>query len=706
MKTSTFFSCAVAFFAVTSSLFAGGPLYSINGKAVRYQSSTISYKLDRGPLGIFTDLQARQLANESFQVWANVASSNLAFQHTAGDTLPVDVNESNYLQYTTLTDFKYDGINPIIFDSDGAITDALFGVGASESVIGFAGSGDQNNDGYYDEGEAIMNGVFADGGAGSFTLAEWKATFVHEFGHFIGLDHTQINIPFENDATKTIYIPTMYPFATINDTPLGELNPDDIAAVSVLYPEPSFAASTGIIAGSVVRANNAVVRGANVVAISAGSDSLMNQISTVTDYFEQNNGNFSIAGLSPGKYFVRIEPIDPAFTEGSSVGPYSWESTGLSFVNPVTTEYYNGVNESGTTADDPLHRDSVTVTAGATTAAINFIANSSGSSGGSTLMTENFTAAAGTALTSAGWTISGSSTVNVVSIVQPGLTFSGYPSSDIGNAARLNTNGQDVFQPFASVNSGSVYLSFMMKVDSAKTGDYFIALSPIGSQTNYLARLHVKSSGAGFTVGISKQAETAGGNTYGTTVYSFGSTYLVVVKYEFVPGGTTNDAISVYVFSSLFPTSEPGTPAIGPYTNATRDDAGDLGNVTLRQGSAAAAPYLTIDGIRVSTGWPGTTTFVRPTAGSFIPATMELMQNYPNPFNPTTVIRFALPVAEFVTLKVFDVLGREISTVVRELKSAGIHEVSFDASPLSGGTYFYRLETPSQRLTKRMVLIK
>ena len=236
MKSFVHFFAVIIFTIISSAIvYAGGPLSTLNGIAVRYQSSSIAYKLDRGPFGIYTSAQAQTLANASFKVWDDVATSNVTFQHTAADTLPVDVNGSNYLQYTTLTDFKYDGINPIIFDSDGAITDALFGAGSSASIIGFAGSGDQNNDGYYDEGEAVMNGKFADGSATSFTLAEWKSTFVHEFGHFLGLDHTQINGEFVNDATKTIYIPTMYPTATANDVPLGDLNPDDIAAISALF---------------------------------------------------------------------------------------------------------------------------------------------------------------------------------------------------------------------------------------------------------------------------------------------------------------------------------------------------------------------------------------------------------------------------------------------------------------------------------------
>jgi hypothetical protein len=80
--------------------------------------------------------------------------------------------------------------------------------------------------------------------------------------------------------------------------------------------------------------------------------------------------------------------------------------------------------------------------------------------------------------------------------------------------------------------------------------------------------------------------------------------------------------------------------------------------------------------------------------------------NYPNPFNPTTVIGYQLPVAGYVTLKVFDLLGREVATLVNENKSAGYYKISFDASNLPSGVYFYNLLTGNSSITKKMLLIK
>jgi hypothetical protein len=89
-----------------------------------------------------------------------------------------------------------------------------------------------------------------------------------------------------------------------------------------------------------------------------------------------------------------------------------------------------------------------------------------------------------------------------------------------------------------------------------------------------------------------------------------------------------------------------------------------------------------------------------------IPASFELYQNYPNPFNPSTNIKFQIPNAGFVKLIVFDILGREASTLVNEELKAGIYEVNWDASGYPSGVYFYRLITDKFTETRKVMLIK
>jgi hypothetical protein len=83
-----------------------------------------------------------------------------------------------------------------------------------------------------------------------------------------------------------------------------------------------------------------------------------------------------------------------------------------------------------------------------------------------------------------------------------------------------------------------------------------------------------------------------------------------------------------------------------------------------------------------------------------------LLQNYPNPFNPITKISFDIPNKSYVSLKIYDILGKEIKTLVSEEKSAGKYIVDFDASFLSSGVYFYKLESGTFVETKRMIILK
>ncbi|MCX8056048.1 MAG: CIA30 family protein, partial [Ignavibacteria bacterium] len=89
-----------------------------------------------------------------------------------------------------------------------------------------------------------------------------------------------------------------------------------------------------------------------------------------------------------------------------------------------------------------------------------------------------------------------------------------------------------------------------------------------------------------------------------------------------------------------------------------------------------------------------------------IPKEYKLTQNYPNPFNPATMIEFSIVKPEFVSLKVYNILGQEVATLVNEVKNPGTYSVRFDASNLSSGVYIYRLQTDSYSATKKMILQK
>jgi hypothetical protein len=101
-----------------------------------------------------------------------------------------------------------------------------------------------------------------------------------------------------------------------------------------------------------------------------------------------------------------------------------------------------------------------------------------------------------------------------------------------------------------------------------------------------------------------------------------------------------------------------------------------------------------------------TAQFVSVAAGQSVPAEFSLGQNHPNPFNPATTIGFSLPQAHRVTIKVFDILGQEVATLLDEEVPAGSFTVTWNATKAASGIYFYRIVAGDFVQTKRMVLMR
>lgn len=326
----------------------------------------------------------------------------------------------------------------------------------------------------------------------------------------------------------------------------------------------------------------------------------------------------------------------------------------------------------------------------------------------------NYTAGTGDSLKAHGWTLSGTNNLNPLMVTSPGLTFPNYPSN-AGNSTTINNSGQDVYKNLtSSITSGSAYLSFLVNVQSASTiGDYFIALSPASSQTNYYARVHIKAQANNWQVGISKSNELAGGYVYGNTLLNYNTTYLIVVKHTLITG-TNNDEERIFVFTGTIPSTEPTSSEVGPYVETTKGDPTDLMTVTLRQGGSFSSgvmtnpgPVLKLDGIRVMTSWASLVTEVKDNSSS-LPNDFSLSQNYPNPFNPSTVISWQLAVSSFVTLNIYDMLGRKVASLVNEFQQAGIHNFKLNTQnySLPSGIYFYQISAGEYIDTKKMILMK
>ncbi|HEX2963072.1 MAG TPA: T9SS type A sorting domain-containing protein, partial [Ignavibacteriales bacterium] len=104
--------------------------------------------------------------------------------------------------------------------------------------------------------------------------------------------------------------------------------------------------------------------------------------------------------------------------------------------------------------------------------------------------------------------------------------------------------------------------------------------------------------------------------------------------------------------------------------------------------------------------YPLQTTGVEESASSVRPDKFSLLQNYPNPFNPSTVIEFTTKELSHVSLKVYDMLGREVQVLLDKELPSGSHRVSFNAQELSSGVYFYRLQAGSMVETRKMMLVR
>ena len=217
------------------------------------------------------------------------------------------------------------------------------------------------------------------------------------------------------------------------------------------------------------------------------------------------------------------------------------------------------------------------------------------------LFTENFNYPNAQNLTSNNWTqlVAGSA----INVTNPGLTYSGYVLSNIGNAVTLNSTGQAVYRDgLNNVSTGSVYTSCMINVSNAQAaGDYFFSILPQGSTSinTSFQRVFIKSASSGYyKLGISKLADAP---VYGNDSFAIGTTVMVVMKYTFVPGAN-NDSCVLWGFNSGVPTTEPSS-ASAIANGSALPDAPALGRYVLRQGVSSNAPTMMIDGIRSGANW-------------------------------------------------------------------------------------------------------
>jgi hypothetical protein len=169
------------------------------------------------------------------------------------------------------------------------------------------------------------------------------------------------------------------------------------------------------------------------------------------------------------------------------------------------------------------------------------------------------------------------------------------------------------------------------------------------------------------------------------------------------PSGSSAPA-RTFMWVDPDPTKDPDTTKAIVKRNSTMTDGFNM--IALEFGGDGGA-RLIFDEIHIGAAFKdlSTITSVR-LPGNEVPTNYALFQNYPNPFNPATQIDYSVPQTGVVTLKIYNLLGAEIATLVSGVHTAGNYRVSFDGSKLSSGVYLYRLEAGSVSVAKKMVLVK
>lgn len=224
--------------------------------------------------------------------------------------------------------------------------------------------------------------------------------------------------------------------------------------------------------------------------------------------------------------------------------------------------------------------------------------------------TEDFSYAAATPLNgTGGWSAHSGAGTNPPSVTSPGLSYSGYAGSGVGNKINFVTSGEDNNRAFAGITSGSAYASAMVNLSATQVaGDYFFHLvdGPIAGN-KFRARLFAKKDPA--TTNYALGIQSSSSNTslvYTGFTFVPGTTYFVVLKYTFL-AGATNDPVALYV-NPVPGGSEPAATLTTVTATAEADIAVDgVAGVAIRQGSAANAATGSIDGIRVGTSWASVT---------------------------------------------------------------------------------------------------
>lgn len=336
--------------------FAGGPfIVTEEGTPVVWgEDPVISYHPEEGGCSIFDNSEMLTKLGSVLATWEDLTEADVGFLQV-NDRL-TDINGDNYETYiytgsgtTTNNNTLTDSFNAVAFDNNGDIVAAVAGEANRYLVLGFAAINAYSlSTGIVSDGMAVLNcrcvgthpiyDTCTSGGATiTVSEAELDFTILHEFGHFLNLDHSQVNLDlFDNGiASDDADIPIMFPYSF--DTSVGtDPREDDVVALAALYPSDEFLGARCLITGDLLDEAGNPLRCADVQAITDDLSETVAYVSGTSAAAEDNNGDNDTVDdgecnsncghfelyLVPGReYTVTVKSIDPSFTGGSGVGP-------------------------------------------------------------------------------------------------------------------------------------------------------------------------------------------------------------------------------------------------------------------------------------------------------------------------------------------------------------------------------------------------
>ncbi|UCF64015.1 MAG: T9SS type A sorting domain-containing protein [bacterium] len=252
-------------------------------------------------------------------------------------------------------------------------------------------------------------------------------------------------------------------------------------------------------------------------------------------------------------------------------------------------------------------------------------------------------------------------------------------------------------------------------------GAKFVFAKPAGTQTLSLSNITYNSNAIPFEVSSTTTLDVGSGPIQGTGIFILNEDAGLITAHA---GGVAGSIQTGGAITLSHNASFTFNGAVAQVTSASMPDTVMDLTINNAAGVALSQPTLINGVLRLVSGvFDNTIPFTLGPNGSIsyegggllvgivsndlnVPESFFVDQNYPNPFNPTTTIRFGLPAAADVAVKVFNLLGQEVANLFDDRLAAGVHELQFDAGNLSSGIYFYRIQAGQDLSLKRMFLLK